>query len=235
MQHPTDLRRVEVASRRAADRTPAGRAAALAGARPLRTDRTSLRLPARLPIDDWLRIGQNLTAAADSAAWWLGDWLVYGQDRFPERYRHAIDGTSLDYQTLRNYAWIARKFPSGRRRAGLSMQHHAEVAAMPPHLQDMWLDHAGKEGWSRNELRRRISAEAVSAPTDPASSQEAATSSQEATKGTAESAELRLPVSAERQRRWEAAARRADRDLPHWILDVLDTAAGYNSAPSHGH
>ncbi|QES52558.1 hypothetical protein DEJ50_21175 [Streptomyces venezuelae] len=175
-------------------------------------------------IDDWLNIGQALTATADSAVWWLGDWLVYGQDRFPERYRHAIDGTSLDYQTLRNYAWIARKFPPDRRRPGLSMQHHAEVAAMPPALQDMWLDRAGAAGWSRNELRRRIRAGAASAPSGPTSPADT---------------ELRLPVSVERHRRWEAAARRADRDLSHWIIEALDSAAGPgaspNSAPTQDH
>ncbi|MCJ1677925.1 LmbU family transcriptional regulator [Streptomyces sp. APSN-46.1] len=207
---------------------PAGRGAP-AGAPPLRSDRISLRLPARLHIDDWLHIGQTLTTAADSAAWWLGDWLVYGQDRYPERYRHAIDGTSLDYQTLRNYAWIARKFAADRRRAGLSMQHHAEVAAMSPALQDTWLDRAGAAGWSRNELRRRIRAEASSSP--PATG----------TAESAESAELRLSVSAERHRQWEAAARRADRNLSDWILDSLDSASAAainsatNSTPRQGH
>jgi hypothetical protein len=186
-----------------------------AGAPPLRRDQTSLKLPTRLPIDDWLRIGQTLTRAADSAAWWLGDWLVYGQDRYPERYRHAIDDTSLDYQTLRNYAWIARKIPPSRRRAGLSMQHHAEVAAMSPALQDTWLDRAGSTGWSRNELRRRIRAEATPSFPDRPSAAETAT----------ESADLRLRVSAERHRRYTTAAQRADRDLSRWMLDVLDSAA----------
>lgn len=232
MRSPAELRQVEVAVRRASRGPsptgtgpagtagiPAGRTAP--GTAPFpRTDRTSLRLPARLNMDDWLSIGQTLTATADSAAWWLGDWLVYGQDRFPERYRQAINGTSLDYQTLRNYAWIARKFPSDRRRVGLSMQHHAEVAAMPTPLQDIWLNRAGEAGWSRNELRRRIRAEA-SPPCGQA--------------GTTESAELRLPVSIERHRRWADAARRTDRDLSHWIVDVLDIAASRSVTPPHEH
>ncbi|MBV6697757.1 LmbU family transcriptional regulator [Kitasatospora aureofaciens] len=172
------------------------------------TDRTSLTLPARLPIDAWLRIGRNLTATADSAAWWLGDWLVYGQDRYPERYRRAIDETALDYQTLRNYAWIARKFPPERRRTGLSMQHHAEVAALPPVFQDLWLDRAEQGGWSRNELRRRIRSAATS-DTPP---QALAT-------------ELRLAVSHARRSVWEDAAERANCDLTEWMLRVLDAAA----------
>lgn len=222
MRRPVEVRHAEAAPRRAQKgpsptgpgpvapaRSAAGRTVPAAAA-PLRTDRTSLRLPARLHIDEWLNIGQTLITTADSAAWWLGDWLVYGQDRFPERYRHAIDGSRLDYQTLRNYAWIARKFPPGRRRSGLSMQHHAEVASMSPALQDVWLDRAGAAGWSRNELRRRIRAEA---------------SPEESGTGKTEAGELRLPVSRERHQSWEAAARRADRELSHWICDVLDDAA----------
>lgn len=171
-------------------------------------DQTSLALPARLPIDVWMRIGQNLGAAADSATWWLGDWLVYGQDRYPERYRKAIDETALDYQTLRNYAWIARKFPPGRRRPALSMQHHAEVASLDPEVQDNWLDRAQQGGWSRNELRRRIrAATAPGAGARPLS------------------VELRLDVTQARRGLWEDAADRANCDLSAWMLAVLDAAA----------
>ena len=48
----------------------------------------------------------------------------------------------LDYQTLRNYAWVARRFPAGRRRAGVSFAHHAEVARLPEPEQDYWLRRA---------------------------------------------------------------------------------------------
>ena len=37
----------------------------------------------------------------------------------------------LDYQTLRNYAWVARRFAMSRRRDTLSFGHHAEVPALP--------------------------------------------------------------------------------------------------------
>ena len=93
---------------------------------------------------------------ADSSAWCLGDWLIYGQHLYADRYRHAVAMAGLDYQTLRNYAWIARKFEPARRRAGLAFQHHVEVAALPPQVQDHWLDLAENFRWSRNELRKQI-------------------------------------------------------------------------------
>ncbi len=53
---------------------------------------------------------------------------MFGERRFGTRYRSAIEATDLDYQTLRNYAWVARNVDAGRRREELSFQHHAEVA-----------------------------------------------------------------------------------------------------------
>jgi hypothetical protein len=119
---------------------------------------TGLRLDSRIPFDNWLGIGQRLAEAVSSSAWCLGDWLIYGETRFTGRYRSAIEQTSLDYKTLRNYAWVARKFAHARRRTGLSFGHHAEVASLPEPEQDYWLRKAELFGWSRNDLRREVRA-----------------------------------------------------------------------------
>jgi hypothetical protein len=94
------------------------------------TRRTSLTLPDAMPLDSWVSVGQEIAVISDASAWWLADWLIYGRDKYPKRYRHPIDRTSLSYQTLRNYAWIARAFPMSRRRDKLSMQHHAQVVTL---------------------------------------------------------------------------------------------------------
>jgi len=119
---------------------------------------TGLRLDRQIPFDNWLGIGQRLAEAVSSSAWCLGDWLIYGETRFTGRYRSAIEQTSLDYKTLRNYAWVARKFAHARRRAGLSFGHHAEVASLREPEQDYWLRKAELFGWSRNDLRREVRA-----------------------------------------------------------------------------
>jgi hypothetical protein len=123
---------------------------------PAVADDVGLHLPHRLSFDRWLTMGQQLSAIATSSAWCLGDWVVYGQDTYTGRYRAAIERTSLDYQTLRNYAWVVRRFPHHRRRAELSFGHHAEVAALSEPEQDFWLGKATKLGWSRNRLRRQV-------------------------------------------------------------------------------
>src|SRR5258708_17923604 len=110
--------------------------------------RVGLVLPARLQFEAWLGVGAQLAAAAASSAWCLGDWLVYGQTAYGGRYRDAVERTGLDYQTLRNYAWVAGRFELSRRRDSLSFGHHADVAALPGPEQDFWLRKAAEFGLS---------------------------------------------------------------------------------------
>ncbi len=93
-------------------------------------------LPRPLPFEAWLAVGTQLAAVAASSAWCLGDWLAYGQAAYAGRYQEAIEQTGLEYQTLRNYAWVAGRFELSRRRDTLSFGHHAEVAALPEPEQD---------------------------------------------------------------------------------------------------
>jgi hypothetical protein len=141
-----------------ADADQAVGAAQPAAALSLIIPRTGLNLPHRLSFDRWLSIGKQLAVTTSSSAWCLGDWLIYGETSFTGRYRRAIEQTSLEYKTLRNYAWVARKFPQPRRRGTLSFGHHAEVAALPEPEQDFWLRKAEALNWSRNEMRHMVQA-----------------------------------------------------------------------------
>jgi len=162
-----------------------------------------------MPFADWQRIGRQIAIISDASGWWLGDWLVFGEVRYADRYRRAIAETALDYQTLRNYAWVARKFTLPRRRARLSLQHHAEVAALSHVEQDVWLERAETLGWSKTELRRQLREQRSA--TVGAKSQDGAV--------------VRLNVTDARQRRWEAAASSVNTGLLEWMTDVLDHAA----------
>jgi hypothetical protein len=174
------------------------------------TRRTSLSFPTPLALGDWLDIGRELFVINDASAWWLGDWLVYGQHRYPDRYRRAVEGTSLHYKTLRNYAWVARKFAPSRRHDALSFQHHAEVAGLPEQEQDAWLDRAEQEGWSVAALRRYLRDHRGKAPDALAEARET----------------LGFDLYPERRRRWEEAAERAGTTLDEWISAVLDQETG---------
>ncbi|MGW0809506.1 LmbU family transcriptional regulator [Nonomuraea sp. NPDC002799] len=180
--------------------------------------RTGLQFPTEIPFSNWESIGRQLSLIADSSAWWLGDWLVYGEKQYADRYRTAIERTSLDYQTLRNYAWVARRFGLARRRDKLSFAHHAEVAALSMAEQDLWLLRAEQQSWSRNRLRRELR-------------QAAALKSGEAPDG-AEPAQpsnvnvkLQLNPSQEQLERWERAARTQNCDLANWMVLALERFA----------
>jgi hypothetical protein len=182
----------------------------VAGAeREILTTPVGLRIPADLSFERWERAGANIGRVFTASAWCLGDWLVYGQERFTDRYRRAVDAVGLDYQTLRNYSWVARAFAIPRRRERLSFQHHAEVAALPPADQDRWLDAAEAGGWSKSQLRAHVRATRPGALRRP--------------DGT-----LLLPrvrVEVERMEQWRAAATRSRRELDEWVLESLDRAA----------
>ncbi|MEV2250513.1 LmbU family transcriptional regulator [Streptomyces sp. NPDC050147] len=169
--------------------------------------RTGLTLSPGLPLAEWRHIGRQIFVVSDSSAWWLGDWLIYGRKEYPDRYRKAVADTGLDYQTLRNYAWVAGKFEPAQRHAQLSFQHHAEVAGCPAEEREVWLTRAEQGGWSRNELRRR-------------------TRTRRDSGGGALAPQMQLDLPSDHRVRWERAAAAAGLDLLEWIVRMLDEAAG---------
>ncbi|MEV7869918.1 LmbU family transcriptional regulator [Streptomyces sp. NPDC088124] len=121
--------------------------------------KSGMVFPQNLSERSWEQIGANLRELVNSSAWWLADWLIYGEATYGwRRYKEAVERTGLDYQTLRNYAWVARRFEHDRRRDSLSFAHHAEVTRLSPPEQDYWLRTAEQQKWSRNELRRAVRA-----------------------------------------------------------------------------
>ncbi|WP_229909656.1 LmbU family transcriptional regulator [Streptomyces flavofungini] len=197
--------------------------------------RTSLDLPVDLPLDRWRSLGAHIAVIADSSSWWLGDWLIYGQAHYPDRYKIALADTSLSYQTLRNYAWVAGRFGVARRRGRLSFQHHAEVAGLDERAQDHWLEQAERHGWSRNELRRHIR-ESLRAP-ERRPVGEAARPGPELGSGTASGsgdtqAAIRFKITTERRIRWQKAAANQGQALAEWIVSVLDRCAPATVRPA---
>ena len=76
----------------------------------VRASRTGLRLRPDMSFDAWSALGARIAGRAKSTSWWLGDWIVFGERHYGSRYRIAVQATGLDYQTLRNYAAVARRF-----------------------------------------------------------------------------------------------------------------------------
>ena len=170
-----------------------------------------LRLPANLSFERWRALGRRIGSIANASSWWLADWAFYGGGSYGEKHKQAIAVTGLDYQTLRNYAWVAGRFDLSRRRDNLSFAHHAEVAALSDEEQDEWLDLAERNRWSRNELRARLRNEKRALiPTHVDQTRVE---------------QLRLNVEAGRVERWRAAAEAQSLDLTGWLVAAADDAA----------
>ncbi|MFE9427033.1 LmbU family transcriptional regulator [Kitasatospora sp. NPDC006697] len=173
------------------------------------TTRTGLRMPDGTPFEEWERAGRQLSGIVDSSSWWLGDWLVFGKDHYADRYQRGIRAVGLQYQTLRNYAWVARRFEFSRRRPALTFQHHAELASLPPEQQEIWLDRAEQDRWTTKQLRRAICASRQ----DPSRT------------GAPAEATRRLELPGSRLQWWHQAAEQLGIDFEQWVMSTLDSAA----------
>jgi hypothetical protein len=197
--------------------------------------RRGLLLPKQMSFDKWMGIGSYLSSIYSSSAWCLGDWLAYGETTFNGKYRDAIKLTSLDYQTLRNHAWVARRFPMSRRRDTLSFTHHAEVAALAEPEQDFWLRKAEEYGWSAKRLRREVKASLLERTTDddqePGESRAAEDAVALPAKDDAvalpagDTVSLKVSISADRLESCHAAASRLGLKVEAWAGQILAEAA----------
>lgn len=103
----------------------------------------------------WLDLGAQLGQAGRSIGFLIGDWLNYGDGKVREGtyekseggvYHDAIKITGLDYQTLANYANVARKVPRYLRKERLSFEHHRKIAPLKTDEEkEKWLRVAEKE------------------------------------------------------------------------------------------
>lgn len=188
---------------------------------------SGLQLPKQLPFERWVGIGRQLSAACTSAAWCLGDWLAFGQRAYADRYQQAIEQTSLDYQTLRNYSWVASRFALGRRRNTLSFGHHAEVAARPEPEQDYWLRKAEEHRWPVKRLRREIR---TSLEQRESGQQDQGAESQDEPDSVGRRLQIRL--SPAQLQSCQAAADKAGLSIEAWTIRAIDEAARHELGAS---
>jgi hypothetical protein len=110
-----------------------------------------------LTIDEWESIGAKLGDAERSIGFLIGDWINYAEEKWGEKYNDAIAVTGLEYQTLRNYAWVAKRVQLSARADNLPFRHHLVVAKLKDsEEQKHWLDQAEKNDLSYRRLQKSI-------------------------------------------------------------------------------
>lgn len=120
--------------------------------------RTSLKFatPESLTWEAFEKVGEFLGTLGKAYCWWVGDFLIYGEDIFGEEFAQIEERLPHSQQTLINYRSIAHHVPPTRRRQSLSFSVHAEVAYLEPRVRDRLLDMAEEHGWKREQMRAAV-------------------------------------------------------------------------------
>jgi hypothetical protein len=104
-------------------------------------------------IEKWLEVGTLLTGMESSLNWWIGDWLVFGEHTYGQKYSQAESVTQHRQDYLKACNFVSHKVPAQNRVQGLSWSHHREVAALSIGDQKKWLKQALDADWTVSELR----------------------------------------------------------------------------------
>ena len=165
--------------------TPADNSAAIAPAafgEKVRITQLGLDFLGDLSFDEWRELAPRLGNATRSMAFVVGDWLVYGEDRFAkqlplrgmdaeaatrrpevsgERYNEAVTATGIDRAVLKIYVHVSRRVPKAMRINSLSWEHHKAVARLAPPEQQRWLGIAAAQPHQERISSRRLRASII--------------------------------------------------------------------------
>ena len=132
----------------------------------------ALGLPTDMDLDTWAELGGRLAKVHGATTWWVGDWLVFGFERFGDpaergqvMERLAALGYSPD--TIKRYAQVSALFPPNLRHEGLSWSHHSEVAGVELEEACDLLIAAADQGWSTRTLREVVKETRAIEPPEP--------------------------------------------------------------------
>ena len=118
---------------------------------------TGLIVTAPVPYEVWEAYGGALRRVESSLQWVIGDWLIYGEDTYGEKYAQATSmwpGRTIE--RLKRYAFVSQCVHLPIRTQNLSWSHHAEVATMDTVDQKLWLEKAEENNWSVRELKTNL-------------------------------------------------------------------------------
>ena len=117
---------------------------------------------------EWERKGQEMAKVIslfqNNIRWWIGDWIIYGESHFPDKYSQALEGSMYAIGTLRNAVYTCRNVPQENRVPTLSFEHHYEVAKLSPEEQKRKLADADIHHWTVRQLRASVAGREI--PTD---------------------------------------------------------------------
>lgn len=119
-----------------------------------------LVLPTDITFDQYTAMGHGFHTVGESLQWAYGDYLIQGEQLFPDEAAQASELLGISPASRQQYARVAERIPLERRVESLSWSHHREVVALDAVDQDVWLARATEGGWSRQELADHLAEQA---------------------------------------------------------------------------
>ena len=109
-----------------------------------------------MDYDQWQRLGDFIRLTNQASQWWWGDWLNIGEQEFGERSAQALESTRWEEETLRAYAWVARKVHPDNRLTGVPFSHYLQLAKLKPAQQRTWAEKIVNGQLSQRQLRAAL-------------------------------------------------------------------------------
>ena len=125
---------------------------------PFRFGPAGVRIAGRPTVEEFAGPLRFALWCQKGAAWWIGDLLNDGDERFGEMFSQVCEG-QISASLLQRYESVARRVPRENRRPNLSWSCHAAVARLPGVSQRRLLGKAEEHGWNSAILARRARAE----------------------------------------------------------------------------
>lgn len=118
--------------------------------------RTSLNLPAQMSFDEWLGVGAQLNEMEQSVQWWVGDWLLFGEETFAEKLGKAAELTGYSIDRLKEARRVAAAFPVTSRSDKLGWTHYKAAVQLPAEQRVQVIRQAEAEGWTSRDTRYAV-------------------------------------------------------------------------------
>lgn len=117
------------------------------------TDEISWVAPSNLTMEQYISIANTFQQIQKSLAYWYGDLLNAGEERFGEDFAQAIPEIGRASETLLKYKQVARNVPREIRQGSLSWTHHLYVTFVDASQRGDLLKMALNMGLSSRELK----------------------------------------------------------------------------------
>jgi len=117
--------------------------------------KTGLQIREGINFEEWEQIGKQLGEVKQGLLWWIGDWCNYGERSYGEKYSQAMEETGKSYGTIKNAAFMSRRFPPQQRDDKLTYSHYAVVAGLPDEICDRLLTLASDNDFTVKDLKEK--------------------------------------------------------------------------------